>query len=144
MRNLMIAILLTIVTSVLAVIEARGGNRGSGDMSQFANEIAAKLVYRPDANILVRAQNCRLHIEYGALHVSFDLPLKDTTLAESETEDGIILTNSKMTRTLKGKGPEPYERIILRFERKTVKSMLKTFENAVTACGGEKTVAGIN
>jgi hypothetical protein len=91
----------------------------------------------------VRARNSQLHIEYGSLHVAFDLALKDTTLSENETEDGIILSNSKMTRTLKGKVPEPYERVILRFERKTVKSMLKTFENAVTTCGGGRTVAGI-
>lgn len=139
MRNLVATVLMIVMCSATGAYA--GSKNTSKDMAQFANEVAAKLVYRPDVNISVRAQDCHLHIEYGSLNVAFDLPLKGTTLAENETEDGIILSNRQMTRTLKDKNPEAYERIILRFDRKTNKTMMKTFENVITVCGGGKTVA---
>lgn len=139
MRNLLAIILMIIICS--ASVAYGGNKRTSGDLSHFANEIAAKLVYRPDANISVRAHDCRLHIEYGALEVAFDLPLKGTTLEENGSEDGIILSNANLTRTVKNRVPEVYERIILRFDRKTVKMMMTAFEDAIAACGGGKKVA---
>ncbi len=141
MRDLMVAVLMIAICSGTGAYA--GSKNNSKEMAQFANEIAAKLVYKPEANISVRAQDCHLHIEYGSLHVAFDLPLKGTTLAENETEDGIILSNAQMTRTLKDRNPEAYERIILKFDRKTNKTMMKTFENVITVCGGGKTVAAV-
>ena len=139
MRNLVATVLMIVMCS--ATVAYAGNKNKAKDMAQFANEVASKLVYRPDVNISVRAQDCHLHIEYGSLNVAFDLPLRGTTLAENETEDGIILSNRQMTRTLKDKTPEAYERIILRFDRKTNKTMIKTFENVIAVCGGGKTIA---
>lgn len=139
MRNLVVSILMIVICSAAAY----GGNKSTArEMDQFANEVAAKLVYRPDVNISVRARDCRLHIEYVSINVAFDLPLHGTTVAETDTEDGVILSNANMRRTIKDRNPEAFERLILRFDRKNVKSMVKTFENAVKACaGGGTTVA---
>ncbi len=132
---------MTLIAFTLAS-DAYGGSRNaSGDLSQFANEIASKLIQRSDMNVTVRARNCRLHIEYESLQVAFNLPLKDTTLAESGADDGVILSNSSMTRTLKGGNPEKFERLILRFDRKTVKSVIKSFEKVIAGCGGGRDVA---
>lgn len=140
MRNLMVMSFLMIV--ICSAAEAHGGEKARNrESAQFANEVAAKIVYRSDANISVRANDCRLRIEYGALSAAIDLPLQGTTLAETDTEDGVILSNAQMTRTLKGGNPEAYEQFILRFERKHVKSMMNAFQNAIAACGGKKAVA---
>ncbi len=140
MRNLLAAVLIILLGSSTG---AFGSNKNpSKALTQFANEVAAKIVYRQDVSVAVRADNCRLHIEYGKLNVVFDLPLNGTMLTEADTEDGIILSNAQMTRTLKDKMPETYTQLILHFERKDVKPMLKSFENAVGICANEGTRSG--
>ena len=142
MRTVLATILIILACS--ATVAYGGGRNTAKAMAQFANEVAAKVLYRKDVNVAVRADNCNLHIEYGKLNVAFDLPLSGTTLEETDTEDGIILSNAQMTRTLKDKTPETYSQLILRFERKDIKSIRKTFEDAVGICthDGAKVAGG--
>ncbi len=135
MRNA--AAILAVMIILCAAAGAYGGERTAarkGDMAQFANELAAKIVYRSDAGISVNAQDCHLHIEYGALNVAFDLPLQGTTMDEAGTDDGILLRNKYMTRTIKDRNPEAFEAMLLRFHRNDIEPMMKVFERAIRDC----------
>lgn len=136
MRN---AAMLSLIMVICFTGSAFGAGRGSvkeQELSQFAKEVGAKIVYRNGAPVSVSAHECLLHIEFNSLNAAFDLPLQGTATAETEAEDGIVLNNSAMTRTLSGRSPETFQNLILRFHRTDVKPMMKSFERVIAACGG--------
>ncbi|MGE5838545.1 MAG: hypothetical protein ACM34H_01325 [Deltaproteobacteria bacterium] len=134
------SLLTMMVISCCFTAGAHGGGKSAAldrNTAQFANEVASKIVYRSDAEISVSARNCRLRIEFGTLEATFDLPLQGTTIAETASEDGIVLNNKQLTRTIKNKAPEAFENLILRFNKNDVKPMLKAFDRVITACNGK-------
>jgi mannitol-specific phosphotransferase system IIBC component len=129
-----------LVMVVCTATVAYGGRKDSSfkETSALANEVAAKIVYRAGANVSATADGCRLHINFESLKASFELPLQGTAVAETDSEDGIVITNKSMTRRIKDREPEAFERLTLRFNRFNVKSILKTFEDAIAACNAKR------
>lgn len=106
------------------------------EVNQLAAEVQNKIVSRTDAEVKVQARGCWLHIEFAANNATFDLPLVGTVMAETDMEDGIVLQNTHMVRTISNRAPESYERLILKFGRYNSKPVIESFENAIKACGG--------
>jgi hypothetical protein len=126
--------------AMLAVVGSAAGVQSetvtvAKEVTQLAAEIQEKVVSRSEGDIRVQARGCWLHIEFGSHNAAFDLPLQGTQVSKTDMEDGIILLNSNMTRTISGRGSEVFESLILRFKRHNVNPVTETFENAIRACG---------
>jgi hypothetical protein len=85
----------------------------------------------------VSGDECRLHINFQSVNAVFDLPLKGTTVAETDSEDAIVVKNKSMTRRIKERAPEYFEHLTLRFNRLNVKSVMKSFNEAIAACNAK-------
>lgn len=130
--------LITVVCSLLltvSVAAAQNEEKRSAprEAQILAQEMTSKIVYR-QSNVRARAEECRLYISFEPQNAAFDLPLQGTTIAQTFTRDGIVVLNKNMTRTIRDRAPESFERLLLRFHRDQMQSMLKTFENAIATC----------
>jgi hypothetical protein len=135
-----IVALCTVMIVAVFAAGAFGGDRvAANNMAQLANEIAGKAAYRPDEGFKVQAGECRLRIEFQAHSVAFDLPLQGTKLAESASEDSVILLNNRMTRTIKDRTPEAFTSLIIRCGRNNLKAMKDVFDGAIKACDAQGT-----
>lgn len=145
MRNIALKTMIVVVAVIGIASPASAGKKNlSRELTQFANEVAARIVYRADTSIKVSVQGCSLHIEYGSIGTAFDTPLQGSKLSETYMEDGIVLQNAGMTRTIKGKASEPFEQLILRFDRANIKTMMRAFDRAVATCSAQdSTVAAV-
>jgi hypothetical protein len=123
---------------------AYGGKKNAPgkETSQLVSEVAAKIVSSSGTIVLVSAPDaCRLNINFQSLNASFDIPLKGSTVIESETDDSIVVQNKNMTRKIKDRAPEAFERLSLRFSRPNLKPVLKSFTDAISACNSGAVVA---
>lgn len=136
MKRIELTTLIVAVAAVIGIVSpALAGNKKLvRDITQFANEVASRIVYRADTTVTVSAQGCTLHVEYGSIGTAFDIPLQGTKVSETYMEDGIVLQNEGMTRTVRGRDSEPFGQVILRFDRSDIKTMMQAFERAVAAC----------
>ncbi len=140
MRNILVLGLLVMVVCTAAV--TYGGQKNDTPRSEtnlLASEMAAKIVYRKGTTVTVSAPNaCLLHINFEPLNASFDLPLQDATVIHSDGDDSIAVQSAHMTRKIKDRAPEAFERLTLRFNRLNIKSVVKTFTDAISACNQSK------
>lgn len=128
--------LFSLLVAVCAASVVYGENgKASGPANALANEVMSKVVYR-SANVRARAEACRLRISFEPHGAVFDLPLHGTTVAQTATQDGVLVKNKNMTRTIRDRAPESFEQLTLRLHRDQVRSMLRTFDNAIASCGG--------
>ena len=111
------------------------------EMTQFAKELSSMVVYRSGADIAVSAQDCRLHIEFTSRKVAFDLPLAGTKIASSDSEDGVVLSNDAMTRTVGDRVPEAFPSLILHSNHLDVRPVMKLFEHAIALCSDMRAAA---
>ena len=112
--------------------------RAVKEVSRLAEEVQGKIISRTDASVKVQAHECWLHIEFTDNNVAFDLPLQGTKTAETDLEDGIIVQNRYMTRTVSGREPEAFERLLLKFGRHNSGEIKQSFESAINACGNQQ------
>lgn len=101
----------------------------------LAKEVMSKVVFR-SSTVLARVDDCRLNIRFDATDAAFDLPLQETAVKPAETDDGIVVTNRNMTRTIKNRAPESFQRLALRTHRDMMQPLIKAFQDAIAACGG--------
>ena len=132
--------LITIVCSLLLTASVAAAQNeetriATREAQILAKEMMSKAAHRT-SNVRARAEECRLYITFEPQNASFDLPLQGTLVAQTKTRDGIVVQNKNMTRTIKDRAPESFERLLLRFHRDQLQSMLKTFENAIATCNG--------
>ncbi len=106
------------------------------EMERLSREVRIRMAYRSSEAVRVSALNCRLHVEFGLHHVAFDLPLRGTTVEHAEADNGLVLVNPEMTRTVREGAPERFERLILRIEPDSVREVHRIFESAIAGCGG--------
>ncbi|OGW34458.1 MAG: hypothetical protein A2010_14285 [Nitrospirae bacterium GWD2_57_9] len=134
MRYVLVFVLV-IVASTATVAYGGKKNNPSRETTLLASEVAGKIVSRPGTTVSVTApDSCRLHISFESVNASFDLPLQGSTVSLADAEDGLIVENKSMTRKIKDRAPEAFERLTLRFNRTTVKSVMKTFSDAIASC----------
>ena len=135
MKKLITAIGFLLLTVPVAAAQ-QGEKRGTPrEAHVLAKDMMSKVAHRA-SNVRARAEECSLHISFEPQHASFDLPLQGTIVALTKTRDGIVVQNKNMTRTIKDRAPESFERLLLRFHRDQLQSMLKTFEQAIATCNG--------
>ncbi len=125
-----------VVAAVMASAAFGADRSASKAADRLAAEVQGKIVSRTDNDVKVRARDCSLRIEFQDNNVSFDLPLQGTTLTATDLEDGIILLNRSMTRTIADRQPEVFERLVLKFGRYHSGSVMEAFASAIKACGG--------
>jgi hypothetical protein len=113
-------------------VDPKAGKAGD----QLASEIEAKLANGSQAKVKASAHDCKLHIEFSAHNVSFDLPLQGTEVSTIVgTEDSLFVSNPRMTRTIRDRGPETFEKLMLRFGRETISDIKTVFDQAIRSCG---------
>lgn len=139
MRHILIFGLLMMVVCTAAVSYGGQKNKPQSETSLLASEMSAKIVYRKGTTVTVSAPNaCLLHINFEPLNASFDLPLQDATVVQNDTDDSIAVQSNHMTRKIKDRAPEAFERLTLRFSRENLKSVMKSFTDAISACSQSK------
>ena len=127
---------ITVLFLLCLTAGASGSDRKTSTVAdQLAREIEAKIANRVTALVKASANDCQLHIEFSAHHVSFDLPLQGTEVAADSMEDSIIVINRRMTRTFSDRGAEAFEKLLLRFNRHEINDIKSTFDQAIKACG---------
>jgi hypothetical protein len=130
-----------VLLAVLAVLGIAAGAQGAEkkaarEVGRLASEVQNKIVSKTDSDISVQARGCWLHIEFASNNVTFDLPLLGTRMDETDLEDGIVLQNTHMIRTVSTREPESFEKLILKFGRYNSRPVMDAFESAIKACGG--------
>ncbi len=139
MRNILVFGLLVMVFCTAAVSYGGQKNTPRSETNLLASEMAAKIVYRKGTTVTVSAPDaCLLHINFEPLNASFDLPLQNAKVVENDADDSIAVQSSHMTRKIKDRAPEAFERLTLRFSRANLKSVMKTFTDAISACNQSK------
>lgn len=134
MRQIAVLGLIMLVCTATA---AYGGKKNTPvrETTMLASEVASKIVYRSGTVVSVSAPDaCRLSINFETLNASFDIPLQGSLVSENDAEDSIVLENKNMTRKIKDRAPEVFERVTLRFSRLNIKSVMKSFSEAISAC----------
>lgn len=141
MRYRAVFVLLVIVCTASV---AHGGKKNASKKADLlAKEVMSKVIYH-NTNILARAEECSLRISFETLNTVFHLPLAGTTIAQTGAEDSILVANKNMTRTIKGRAPEPFEQLTLRVRRDSVQSMLRSFRDAVASCSKKSAQVAAN
>lgn len=131
MRQAAMIALLIVLCSTSVVYGSKKNSLRPADV--LANEVMTKAIYQKTA-VVARAKECHLHISFQTVNAAFDLPLRGTKVVLTDNEDGIIVMNRNMTRTIRGRSPEVFERLTLRFSRDNIKPMLKRFDEAIMFC----------
>lgn len=139
---------LGLILVVCTAANAHGGKKNAPirETNLLASQVAAKIVYRAGTVVTVSAPDaCRLNINFESLNASFDIPLQGSTIMENDAEDSIVIQNRNMTRKIKDRAPEVFEQVTLRFNRANIKSVLKSFTEAISACNsGRPAVVAAN
>src|SRR5574340_509740 len=104
------------------------------EVASLVKEIEGKVIKRANTNINVKATGCGLCIEFQPQSVTFVLPLEGATVAESDLDDSLVITNARMTRTIPSRSTEYFERLTLRFGKHNLGPMKTVFERAIQAC----------
>ena len=107
----------------------------------LADQMTANMLYRAGSKVSATADGCRLQINFESAQAVFDIPLKSTTLAEDQVEGMIVIKNDNMTRKIKDRTPERFDRLAVRMNRSNVKSIINSFENAIAACSSDRKIA---
>lgn len=122
-----------------ASVASGGAKKAPGKADTLANEVMSKIVYR-NSSVQATVEECRLHIRFETLDAAFNLPLQGTTVVQTDTADGILVMNKNMTRTIKDRAPEAFERLTLRFHHDSIQPMLKIFSDAIATCSSPGSV----
>lgn len=133
MRILTAGVLLTVLC-LASIAPAAPVRKVLREVDTLGREIEAKVVNRANTSIRVAATGCSLCIEYNPQRVAFDLPLQGAAVAESEQEDGLVITQRSMMRRLQDRPAEPFERLSLRFGKHDLGAVRSLFEEAIRAC----------
>lgn len=144
MRIVTPLVALFVVFGLSVGVQAADKQRGVKEVRRLAEEVQGKIISRTDASVKVQAKECWLHIEFTDNNVVFDLPLLGTKMAETDLEDGLIIQNRYMTRTVSGREPEAFNRLLLKFGRHNSDAVKQSFEHAIDACGGQQARAANN
>jgi hypothetical protein len=108
------------------------------EVTRLASEVEGKIASKTDKEVTVEARGCWLHIDFASNNVMFDLPLLGTQVTKTDLEDGLVLQNNHMVRTVSSRTPETFEKLILKFGRYNTGEIMDSFEKAIKACGTQQ------
>ena len=128
-----------LVVTMIALLAAAAGyadntNTAVKNAAALAREIENGSIKKANESVRVESRDCQLSIEFTNHNVTFQVPLGSSRVIETDNGDSVVLINSAMTRKIRDRAAEPYERLYLRFDRKTIVQMKTQFEQVIRAC----------